>query len=71
MISMTLYAIGEERPRIHPDAYVHPKAVLIARFISDRNPVSGRGSSFVLTMDRSLSVLGRPYRMVLSSTPNP
>jgi carbonic anhydrase/acetyltransferase-like protein (isoleucine patch superfamily) len=26
---MTLYAIGEERPRIHPDAYVHPEAVLI------------------------------------------
>ena len=26
---MTLYAIGEERPRIHPDAYVHHEAVLI------------------------------------------
>jgi carbonic anhydrase/acetyltransferase-like protein (isoleucine patch superfamily) len=27
--AMTLYAIGEERPRIHPDAYIHPEAVLI------------------------------------------
>ena len=26
---MTLYALGEERPRIHPEAYVHPEAVLI------------------------------------------
>jgi carbonic anhydrase/acetyltransferase-like protein (isoleucine patch superfamily) len=26
---MTLYALGEERPRIHPEAYVHPQAVLI------------------------------------------
>lgn len=26
---MTLYALGDERPRIHPDAYVHPEAVLI------------------------------------------
>ena len=26
---MTLYALDEERPRIHPDAYVHPQAVLI------------------------------------------
>src|SRR5271163_4265745 len=29
MASMTLYALHEERPRIHPDAYVHPEAVLI------------------------------------------
>ena len=26
---MTLYALGEARPRIHPDAYVHPEAVVI------------------------------------------
>jgi carbonic anhydrase/acetyltransferase-like protein (isoleucine patch superfamily) len=26
---MTLYALGEDRPRIHPDAYIHPEAVLI------------------------------------------
>ena len=26
---MTLYVIGDERPRIHPDAYIHPEAVLI------------------------------------------
>jgi carbonic anhydrase/acetyltransferase-like protein (isoleucine patch superfamily) len=26
---MTLYALGDERPRIHPDAYIHPEAVLI------------------------------------------
>ena len=26
---MTLYALGDERPRIHPDAYIHPQAVLI------------------------------------------
>ena len=29
MAAMTLYAIGDERPRIHPDAYIHPEAVLI------------------------------------------
>jgi carbonic anhydrase/acetyltransferase-like protein (isoleucine patch superfamily) len=29
MASMTLYALRDERPRIHPDAYVHPEAVLI------------------------------------------
>jgi carbonic anhydrase/acetyltransferase-like protein (isoleucine patch superfamily) len=29
MTVMTLYALGDERPRIHPDAYVHPEAVLI------------------------------------------
>jgi carbonic anhydrase/acetyltransferase-like protein (isoleucine patch superfamily) len=27
--SMTLYALDEERPQIHPEAYVHPKAILI------------------------------------------
>jgi carbonic anhydrase/acetyltransferase-like protein (isoleucine patch superfamily) len=26
---MTLFALGEARPRIHPDAYIHPEAVLI------------------------------------------
>jgi carbonic anhydrase/acetyltransferase-like protein (isoleucine patch superfamily) len=26
---MTLYALGEQRPRIHPEAYIHPQAVLI------------------------------------------
>src|SRR5580658_7441019 len=29
MVSMTLYALGQERPRIHPEAYIHPEAVLI------------------------------------------
>jgi len=29
MAPMTLYALGDERPRIHPDAYIHPEAVLI------------------------------------------
>src|SRR6202020_3625874 len=29
MSCMTLDALREERPRIHPDAYVHPEAVLI------------------------------------------
>ena len=26
---MTLYALGDERPRIDPEAYIHPRAVLI------------------------------------------
>jgi carbonic anhydrase/acetyltransferase-like protein (isoleucine patch superfamily) len=26
---MTLYALHDERPSIHPDAYIHPQAVLI------------------------------------------
>src|SRR6202020_130631 len=29
MSCMTLDALREERPRIHPDAYIHPEAVLI------------------------------------------
>ncbi len=29
MDGMTLYALGDERPRIHPTAYIHPQAVLI------------------------------------------
>jgi carbonic anhydrase/acetyltransferase-like protein (isoleucine patch superfamily) len=29
MGAMTLYALGDERPRIHPEAYIHPRAVLI------------------------------------------
>ncbi|HTU38383.1 MAG TPA: gamma carbonic anhydrase family protein [Acidimicrobiales bacterium] len=28
---MTLYALGQERPRIHPEAYIHPEAVLIGQ----------------------------------------
>src|SRR5271165_6179109 len=30
---MTLYALGEERPQIHPDAYVHPEAVVIGEVV--------------------------------------
>jgi carbonic anhydrase/acetyltransferase-like protein (isoleucine patch superfamily) len=30
---MTLYALGDERPRIHPDAYIHPQAVLIGEVV--------------------------------------
>jgi carbonic anhydrase/acetyltransferase-like protein (isoleucine patch superfamily) len=26
---MTLYALNEARPRIHPEAYIHPEAILI------------------------------------------
>ena len=33
MVSMTLYALGEERPRIHPEAYIHPEAVLIGEVL--------------------------------------
>jgi carbonic anhydrase/acetyltransferase-like protein (isoleucine patch superfamily) len=29
MVCMTLLALGDERPRIHPDAYIHPLATLI------------------------------------------
>jgi carbonic anhydrase/acetyltransferase-like protein (isoleucine patch superfamily) len=29
MFTMPLYALGNDRPRIDPDAYVHPQAVLI------------------------------------------
>lgn len=29
MAAMTLYALGDDRPRIHPDAYIHPDATLI------------------------------------------
>jgi carbonic anhydrase/acetyltransferase-like protein (isoleucine patch superfamily) len=29
MSGMPLYALGSDRPRIHPQAYVHPQAVLL------------------------------------------
>jgi len=29
MSAMPLYALGDQRPRIHPEAYVHPQAVLM------------------------------------------
>jgi carbonic anhydrase/acetyltransferase-like protein (isoleucine patch superfamily) len=29
IFAMPLYALGNDRPRIHPQAYVHPEAVLI------------------------------------------
>jgi carbonic anhydrase/acetyltransferase-like protein (isoleucine patch superfamily) len=33
MVAMTLYALGDERPRIHPEAYIHPQAVLIGEVV--------------------------------------
>jgi carbonic anhydrase/acetyltransferase-like protein (isoleucine patch superfamily) len=29
MFAMPLYALGNDRPRIHPEAYVHPEATLL------------------------------------------
>src|ERR1700739_4366104 len=56
MSAMTLYALGDERPRIHPDAYIHPEAVLIGEV------VLGAGSSVwpgvVIRADNGPIVIG-------------
>jgi carbonic anhydrase/acetyltransferase-like protein (isoleucine patch superfamily) len=53
---MTLYALGDERPRIHPDAYIHPEAVLIGEVRV------GRGSSIwpgtVIRADNGPIIIG-------------
>ena len=67
---MTLYAIGDERPRIHPDAYIHPEAVLIG------DVRIGPGSSVwpgaVIRADNGPDHRRRPdfeFRTAPSSTP--
>ena len=56
MAAMTLYAIGEERPRIHPDAYVHPEAVLIGEV--RLGPGSSVWPGAVLRADNGPIVIG-------------
>ena len=53
---MTLYAIGDERPRIHPDAYVHPEAVLIGEV--RLGPGSSVWPSAVIRADNGPIVIG-------------
>lgn len=31
MASMPIYALGDDEPQIHPDAFIHPEAVIIGR----------------------------------------
>ena len=42
---MTLYALGQERPRVHPEAYIHPEAVLIGEVRIGPRSVCGPGWS--------------------------
>ena len=48
---MTLYALGGERPRIHPDAYVHPEAVVIGEVHKEVN-ADDTTNLFTPTMSR-------------------
>jgi carbonic anhydrase/acetyltransferase-like protein (isoleucine patch superfamily) len=56
MVCMTLYAIGEERPRIHPEAYVHPEAVLIGEV--HIGPQSSVWPGVVIRADNGPIVIG-------------
>src|SRR5271154_4093617 len=56
MASMTLYALHEERPRIHPDAYVHPQAVLIGEV--RLGPQSSVWPGVVIRADNGPIVIG-------------
>lgn len=56
MAAMTLYAIGEERPRIHPEAYIHPEAVLIGEV--HIGPQSSVWPGVVIRADNGPIVIG-------------
>jgi len=56
MVSMALYALDEERPRIHPEAYVHPQAVLIGEVII--GPKSSIWPGVVIRADNGPIVIG-------------
>jgi carbonic anhydrase/acetyltransferase-like protein (isoleucine patch superfamily) len=56
MASMTLYALGDERPRIHPDAYIHPEAVLIGEV--HLGPSSSVWPGAVIRADNGPIVIG-------------
>ena len=53
---MTLYALGEERPRIHPEAYIHPEAVLIGEVLI--GPGSSVWPGVVIRADNGPIVIG-------------
>ena len=56
MASMTLYALGEERPRIHPAAYIHPEAVLIGEV--HLGPSSSVWPGVVIRADNGPIIIG-------------
>ena len=56
MVSMTLYALGDERPRIHPEAYIHPQAVLIGEVLI--GPGSSVWPGVVIRADNGPIVIG-------------
>jgi carbonic anhydrase/acetyltransferase-like protein (isoleucine patch superfamily) len=53
---MTLYALGELRPQIHPDAYIHPEAVLIGEVRI--GPGSSVWPNAVIRADNGTIVIG-------------
>ena len=53
---MTLYALGDERPRIHPDAYIHPEAVLIGEV--RLGPASSVWPGVVIRADNGPIIIG-------------
>ena len=53
---MALYALGDERPRIHPEAYIHPRAVLIGEVRV--GPHSSVWPGAVLRADNGAIVIG-------------
>jgi carbonic anhydrase/acetyltransferase-like protein (isoleucine patch superfamily) len=56
MVPMTLYALGGERPRIHPEAYIHPEAVLIGEVLI--GPGSSVWPGVVIRADNGPIVIG-------------
>lgn len=53
---MAIYALGEASPRIHPEAYVHPDAVVIGNVIIGAN--SSVWPSAVIRGDEGVIVIG-------------
>ncbi len=53
---MVLYALGDARPRIHPDAYVHPEAVLIGEVCL--GPYASAWPGVVIRADNGPIVIG-------------
>jgi carbonic anhydrase/acetyltransferase-like protein (isoleucine patch superfamily) len=56
MFAMPLYALGDDRPRIHPQAYVHPQAVLIGEV--RLGPQSSVWPGVVIRADNGPIVIG-------------
>jgi carbonic anhydrase/acetyltransferase-like protein (isoleucine patch superfamily) len=56
MSGMPLYALGTDRPRIHPQAYVHPNAVLVGEVLL--GPYASVWPGVVIRADNGPIIIG-------------